>query len=61
MVKKEYGFELLDSVESKKFEAVVLAVAHAPFEQIDFELLKAENAIVYDVKGFLKDGVDGRL
>ncbi|RXG16082.1 UDP-N-acetyl-D-galactosamine dehydrogenase [Leeuwenhoekiella aestuarii] len=61
LVKKEYGFELLDSIESKKFEAVVLAVAHAPFEQIDFELLKEENAIVYDVKGFLKNGVDGRL
>ncbi|MFD2827412.1 nucleotide sugar dehydrogenase [Leeuwenhoekiella polynyae] len=61
VVKKEYGFELLDSIESKKFEAVVLAVAHAPFEQIDFELLKAENAIVYDVKGFFKNGVDGRL
>ncbi|RXG29045.1 nucleotide sugar dehydrogenase [Leeuwenhoekiella marinoflava] len=61
LVKKEYGFELLNNLEAKKFEAVVLAVAHFQFEQIDFESLKAENAVVYDVKGFLKNGVDGRL
>ena len=61
LVKKEYGFELLNNLEAKKFEAVVLAVAHFQFEQIDFDSLKAENAVVYDVKGFLKNGVDGRL
>lgn len=61
LVKKEYGFELLDSLESKKFEAIVLAVAHAAFEHINLQSLKAKNAVVYDVKGYLKDGVDGRL
>ena len=61
LVKKEYGFELLDSLESKKFEAIVLAVAHTAFEHINLQSLKAKNAVVYDVKGYLKDGVDGRL
>ena len=61
LVKKEYGFELLNNLEAKKFEAVVLAVAHFQFEQIGVDSLKAENAVVYDVKGFLKNGVDGRL
>ena len=61
LVKKEYGFELLDEVYKNKFNAIVLAVGHREFETLDINKLKAENAIVYDVKGFFKEGVDGRL
>lgn len=61
LVKKEYGFELLDEVYKNKFNAIVLAVGHREFETLDINKLKAENAIVYDVKGFFKESVDGRL
>ncbi|RKW63410.1 MAG: nucleotide sugar dehydrogenase, partial [Riemerella sp.] len=43
-----------------KYEAVVLGVAHKEFLDLDIENLKKENAVVYDVKGFLKD-VDMKL
>ncbi|MGO4910771.1 nucleotide sugar dehydrogenase [Leeuwenhoekiella sp. W20_SRS_FM14] len=61
LVKKEYGFELLKELPNKRFQAIVLAVGHTEFESLDIEVLKADNAVVYDVKGFLKEGVDGRL
>ena len=52
---------MLPSVENQKFEAIVLAVAHRDFEKLDLEELKNNAAVVYDVKGFLKEGADGRL
>ena len=61
LVNEEYGIELLPSVENQKFEAIVLAVAHRDFEKLDLEELKNNAAVVYDVKGFLKEGADGRL
>ena len=61
LVKLEYDIELLQHLEDKLFDAIVLAVAHREFEQIDLEKLKANTAVVYDVKGFLTEGVDGRL
>ena len=61
LVKLEYNIELLQHLEDKLFDAIVLAVAHREFEQIDLEKLKANTAVVYDVKGFLTEGVDGRL
>ena len=61
LVNEEYGIELLPSVENQKFEAIVLAVAHRDFEKLDLEELKNDAAVVYDVKGFLKEGADGRL
>ena len=61
LVKEEYGIELLPSIENQKFEAIVLAVAHRDFEKLDLEELKNNAAVVYDVKGFLKEGADGRL
>jgi UDP-N-acetyl-D-glucosamine/UDP-N-acetyl-D-galactosamine dehydrogenase len=48
--------------ENKKYDAVILAVAHKTFESIDILQLKKDNAVIYDVKATLsKDMVDGRL
>ena len=44
----------------KQFDAIVLAVAHTEFIELDLESLKKENAIIYDVKGILKN-FDARL
>ena len=61
-VMHEYGLESLKTRPNEKFDAVVLAVSHYKFHELELLSLKNENAIIYDVKNFL-DGkcVDGRL
>lgn len=61
-VKKEY--ELIchpELAEGQKFDALVLGVAHADFLTMDLSNLQNTTSIIYDVKGVLGDGVDGRL
>jgi UDP-N-acetyl-D-galactosamine dehydrogenase len=58
----EYGLISIKTVPNKKFDAVVLTVSHSKFKGFDYQSLKNENAIVYDVKNFIDDTyVDGRL
>ncbi len=52
-VKQEYGLSSVKEVPKKKFDAVVLAVAHNEFKNLNFDSLKNEKAIVYDVKNVL--------
>ena len=61
-VKAEYGVEIVKSLPNKKFKAIVLAVSHKEFETIDFNAIKEDSAVVYDVKAIMdKSTVDGRL
>lgn len=60
-VKHEYDLETNTQLSNKKFDAVVLGVAHREFLDLDLESLKKDNSILYDVKGILKNSVDGRL
>ncbi|WP_374542450.1 nucleotide sugar dehydrogenase [Flavobacterium sp.] len=60
-VKHEYGIETTQMVPSSKFDAVVLGVAHHLFLDLNMASLMQPNHVVYDVKGFLKIPVDGRL
>ncbi|MNT19952.1 UDP-N-acetyl-D-glucosamine 6-dehydrogenase [compost metagenome] len=60
-VLKEYGLETCNVAPLKKFDAVVLGVAHATFLNLDLSQLQNENSLLYDVKGVLGEGVDGRL
>lgn len=59
-VMHEYGVATTRELPRAKFDAVVLAVAHADFRTLDIGALRHENSVVYDVKGFL-DESDGRL
>lgn len=60
-VQHEYGIDLIDSPDDN-YDAVVLAVAHNEFLELDVTSLRRENGVVYDVKSILpKDRVDGRL
>ncbi len=52
-VKQEYGLSSVKEVPKKKFDAVVLAVAHNEFKNLDFDSIKNDKAIVYDVKNVL--------
>ncbi len=60
-VMHEYGITSITEKPSRKFDAIVLGVAHKEFQNIDFDLLKKENSILYDVKGVLSLPVDGKL
>lgn len=62
-VRNEYGLELSGTLSSgKKYDVIVLAVAHAAFEELNIPFLLKENHVVYDVKGSLNPAwVDDRL
>ena len=62
-VKHEYNVEIVNELpQGEKYDAVVLAVAHNEFENMDIQSLVAENGVIYDVKGILlKEIIDGRL
>jgi len=61
-VEKEYGISVTKTVPVKKFDAIILAVAHSEFQTIDIKALTNANSVIYDVKGFLpREIIDGRL
>tara|TARA_R100001369_G_scaffold92896_1_gene141017 strand:+ start:26476 stop:27759 length:1284 start_codon:yes stop_codon:yes gene_type:complete len=60
-VKHEYGLSTSKTLPNKKFDAIVLTVAHKEFLILDFNELKSQNAVVYDVKGVLGDKCDKKL
>ena len=61
-VLKEYGIHLLKEINGT-YEAIILAVSHEPFRQINIEKLKSSEASVFfDTKAFLnKTLIDGLL
>jgi UDP-N-acetyl-D-galactosamine dehydrogenase len=61
-VVEEYGINLIDKMSLDQYNCVLLAVAHNQFLELDFNKLKSNNCVVYDVKSILpKDLVDERL
>lgn len=62
-VKREYNIDIVHSLqEGDTFDAVILAVAHNQFLQIDIKSLVNDKGVIYDVKGLLpQELVDGRL
>lgn len=60
-VKKEYGIDLIDAPLSG-YDAVILAVSHESFNQLDLPKLMNEEAVVFDTKSVMSRClVDGRL
>ena len=59
-VQHEYKLECQNTIPNKKFDAIVVGVAHKEFLDMDFSFLRKENAILYDVKGVLKNS-DNKL
>ncbi|MDY5490189.1 MAG: nucleotide sugar dehydrogenase [Butyricimonas virosa] len=63
-VKREYGVVITNDkiVLDNKYEAIILAVAHNEFVNLDVRGMLTDNGVVYDVKGILpRDVVAGRL
>lgn len=57
----EFGVFSLNEIPKSKFDAIVVAVAHAEFLNIDLNSLKKKKSIVYDVKGILGKKADKKL
>ena len=62
-VQYEYQIEITNTLDAtKKYDAIILGVAHKEFLEIDIPSLLNENGVVYDVKGILdRNIIDGRL
>mgnify|MGYP006319167145 FL=1 len=62
-VQHEYQIEISNTLDTtKKYDAIILGVAHKEFLEIDIPSLLNENGVVYDVKGILdRTIIDGRL
>jgi len=60
-VKHEYGVELVKTIENQ-YDAVVLAVAHDEFENLNLTKITHESTVLFDVKSKLsKEIIDARL
>lgn len=58
----EYGIEVINELPSAKYNAVILAVAHKEFSDLDIMSLVNDVHVIYDVKGFInKNIIDGSL
>ena len=62
-VKTLFDIDLLRCEDLKlTYDTIILAVSHNEFLNLDFEALKNDNAVIFDVKSFLPtDKIDGRL
>jgi UDP-N-acetyl-D-galactosamine dehydrogenase len=50
---EEFGYRSTKKIIHKKYEAIVLAVAHTEFKDLEYSKLKNENSVIYDVKNVL--------
>jgi UDP-N-acetyl-D-galactosamine dehydrogenase len=63
-VKNEFSLDIKDdkSLLIEKYSAIILAVSHNAFLELDFSSLKKPKSILFDIKGFLpKELIDARL
>jgi UDP-N-acetyl-D-galactosamine dehydrogenase len=61
-VKEEYHVNLIKAIKPGSYDAVVMAVAHNEFKEMDIPSFKNETGIIYDIKALIdKSLVDGRL
>lgn len=62
---EDHNLVILNSIPAKKYQAIVLAVAHDEFRELNFEQiskLQDSECVVFDIKGALPENcVDGRL
>jgi UDP-N-acetyl-D-galactosamine dehydrogenase len=58
----DYGIKLLKNFNENDYDAIIIAVSHDEFRDIDFNNSSLKNKVVFDVKGiFNKNNVDGSL
>jgi len=63
-VRHAYGLEVLpeEDAATGPWDAVIVAVAHRQFLELDFKAVRDAGGLIFDIKGILpRDLVDGRL
>ena len=59
---QEYGIDVTNKTPNEKFDAIILAVAHNEFLDLNVKAFAKDGGVIYDVKGILpREIVDGRL
>ena len=54
----DHNIEVMNELPNKKYNIIIVAVAHDKFKTIDYKKLKInDDSIVYDVKGFLEKSI----
>lgn len=51
-VMHEYGLSLISKLD-KKYSAIVLAVSHQEFNELNWSIIMGDRTVIFDVKGFL--------
>jgi UDP-N-acetyl-D-galactosamine dehydrogenase len=61
-VKHEYNIDTFKKIPDEKFDAIVLAVGHTNFKEINIQSYLKQPSVLFDVKSILnKSETDGRL
>ena len=62
-VKHEHGIDLLEQIDGRRYDGIILAVAHKQFLELDINSLKKdEKSVLFDVKSIAdRSSVDIRL
>lgn len=60
-VAKAHNITSISKLPEEIYDTIILAVSHNEFLDLDLRSMLTENGVLYDVKGFLKTKVDGRL
>jgi UDP-N-acetyl-D-galactosamine dehydrogenase len=50
-----HGLKLINDVSDRKYEAIILTVAHQQYLDMNLKQLLQNNGVIYDVKGVLKE------
>lgn len=62
VARREYGIEVCSRIPEEKYDAVILAVSHREFVELDINRFLSDRHVVYDVKGIYDRSLtDGRL
>ncbi len=61
-VQSQFNFSLIQDVYASKYQAIVLAVAHQEFLDLDYHRIKNGTSVIFDTKSVISRSlVDGRL
>jgi len=64
-VKKEYGLDITEQLSQDKlrrYASIIVAVAHDEFKEINYNHVRKDKTVLYDIKGILhKNYADARL
>ena len=61
-VENEYHIKLIDKIDLNNYQAVVITVAHQQFLELDYQIVKNNNGVIFDTKSVIdRNLVDARL